>query len=77
MALEVLAESFDLMSPVPGITRASKSTSEATSLSTRLRNMSITEYELEDVEEIDSIWYGSYKHPFTSPSLHFTSQPTC
>mgnify|MGYP001231254738 CR=1 FL=1 len=46
MALEVLAESFDLMSPVPGITRASKSTSEATSLSTRLWNMSITEYDI-------------------------------
>ena len=56
MALEVLAESFDLLSPIPRISRMSKFSDEAINMSTRLQNMSIRKYELEDVEEIDTIW---------------------
>ena len=56
MALEVLAESFDLMSPVPRISRMSKFSEEAIKLSARLENMTITKTQLECIEEIDSIW---------------------
>ena len=56
MALEVLAESFDLLSPIPRISRISKTSKEAIDISIRLQNMTITKYELEDVEDVDTIW---------------------